>query len=609
MTVVILMLATLVGLQAQQPPEDEPTPVAVERPERERTLVDEVLKADDPSFGGWETEALSSAANGRLKSLAAWIAKPVGAETLAGFMTPGFACTALRPDALAPAFEDDVWSVRRFEAAEGEGVLAPRDAAGLAAVLSDLAAPLKAAGKPKVKFKTHRVTRAEGHYTTRAFLEAESHGENDGVQINADWELTWAYPDGDGGPPLLKTIRLLRHEEIDVRAAHGKLFVDHTASALGGLETYRDLVLRGVLHWVDRISRIDNVSLFGHAGIAVGDVDGDGLEDLYVCDEGGLPNRLYLQQPDGTLKDASAAAGVDWLERTYSALIVDLDNDGDQDLAVATYPRLLLAENDGAGKFKLRAKMAVAEEAYSLSAADYDGDGDLDLYACTYGGRGPGAAGEDQLRDEDAAVGVPVPYHDANNGAPNALLRNDGDFRFVDATEGSGLDTNNMRFSFAASWEDYDNDGDADLYVANDFGRNSLFRNDGGKFVDVAAEAGVEDIATGMSVSWGDYDRDGWIDLYVGNMYSSAGNRIAFQRNFGPGLTNEAVTHLQRTARGNTLFANQGDGTFRDVSDESGATMGRWAWSSNFADLNNDGWLDLVVANGFLTGDADAADL
>ncbi len=84
----------------------------------------------------------------------------------------------------------------------------------------------------------------------------------------------------------------------------------------------------------------------------------------------------------------------------------------------------------------------------------------------------------------------------------------------------------------AASWEDYDQDGDLDLYVANDFGRNNLYRNDDGQFVDVAAEAGVEDISAGMSVSWGDYNNDGQADLYVGNMFSSAGNRVTYQRQF-----------------------------------------------------------------------------
>ena len=146
------------------------------------------------------------------------------------------------------------------------------------------------------------------------------------------------------------------------------------------------------------------------------------------------------------------------------------------------------------------------------------------------------------------------------------------------------------------------NDGDADLYVANDFGRNNLYRNEGGKFTDVAAEAGVEDGAFGMSVSWGDYNHDGLMDIYVANMFSAAGNRVTYQRRFKPQATGEAKSRLQHTARGNTLFENRGDGTFRDVSADAGVTMGRWGWASLFADINNDRWEDLVLSNGYFTG-------
>ena len=99
-----------------------------------------------------------------------------------------------------------------------------------------------------------------------------------------------------------------------------------------------------------------------------------------------------------------------------------------------------------------------------------------------------------------------------------------------------------------------------------DYGRNNLYRNDGGRFVDVAEGAGVEDTAAGMSVSWADVNRDGRMDVYIGNMFSAAGGRIAFQRKFHSAA--EAVTRaqIQRHARGNTLFVNRGGGAFEDVS-------------------------------------------
>jgi hypothetical protein len=226
---------------------------------------------------------------------------------------------------------------------------------------------------------------------------------------------------------------------------------------------------------------------------------------------------------------------------------------------------------------------------YSLSVADYDLDGDLDIYGVRYV----------HVR---YGVSVPLPFHDAENGPSNHLLRNDGDAGFKDVTHEVGLDVNNSRFSLIGAWADYDLDGDPDLYVANDFGRNNLYRNDPGGFVDVAAEAGVEDQAAGMGVSWSDYDLDGDLDLHVTNMFSAAGNRVAYQPRFQRTATDHDREQIRRFARGNTLFANRGDGTFRDVSDAAGIRMGRWGWGARFVDLNNDGYDDIVVPNGFLTG-------
>ncbi|MGY8691027.1 MAG: FG-GAP repeat domain-containing protein, partial [Verrucomicrobiales bacterium] len=148
-----------------------------------------------------------------------------------------------------------------------------------------------------------------------------------------------------------------------------------------------------------------------------------------------------------------------------------------------------------------------------------------------------------------------------------------------------------------------------DLYVANDFGRNNFYRNDSGRFTDIAAKVGIEDLSAGMSVSWGDYNQDGLMDLYVGNMFSSAGNRVAYQRQYRSKLNPSAHQAFRRHARGNTLFENRGDGTFRDVTLPARVNMGRWSWSSNFVDVNNDSHEDLLVANGMVTSDDDTGDL
>ena len=108
-------------------------------------------------------------------------------------------------------------------------------------------------------------------------------------------------------------------------------------------------------------------------------------------------------------------------------------------------------------------------------------------------------------------------------------------------------------------------------------------------------------MASGMSTAWGDINQDGNIDLYVGNMFSSAGNRITRQPKFKPNSTAEVRSQLQRFARGNSLFQNLGEKGFSDISVTAGVNLGRWAWSSNFIDINNDGWLDIAVANGYIT--------
>ncbi len=396
----------------------------------------------------------------------------------------------------------------------------------------------------------------------------------------------------EGGAPRITAIEVQNYEQATVRSERQTLFADCTEAVLGKNACFRSQLMRGVNHWMPRIQELLGLEVPGHQGVAIGDVNGDGLEDIYLCQTGGIPNRLFLQNQDGTARDVSKASDVDFLDLTRSALLINTDNDGDQDLVLAPKSRLLFLANDGLGHFAIRTDLLVpGSMVTSLAAADYDHDGDLDLYVCAYSGTAEGVN----------ALGTPVPYHDANNGGANMLLRNQGNWQFADVTDQAGLDHNNTRWSFAAAWEDFDGDGDQDLYVANDFGRNNLYRNDEGHFLDVAAQAGVEDIAAGMGVSWGDYDGDGWMDLYVSNMFSTAGNRVTYQRQFQEGSPGETRAQFQRHARGNSLFQNTGKGTFRDVSEEAGVTMGRWAWGSLFLDLNNDGWEDLLVANGFIT--------
>ena len=374
-------------------------------------------------------------------------------------------------------------------------------------------------------------------------------------------------------------------------------FSEITDAVFGGIDALRKQLDYGVDHWRDTLDAALGVSIYGHQGVSLGDFDGDGLDDLYVSQPSGLPNRLLKNNGNGTFSDVTRQAGLDVLDETSMALFGDLDGDGDQDvILIGSAP--LLFRNDG-GRFRFDDDaLDIGQDRAAMftgaALADYDLDGDLDLYVCAYDFWQPG-------EDYDA----PTPYYDAVNGPPNLLFRNDGSGRFEEVADTAGFGPTNDRFSFAAAWGDYDSDGDPDLYVANDFGRNNLYRNNGdGTFDDVAAEVGVEDLGAGMSAAWGDYDGDGDLDLYTANMWSSAGLRITGSQRFeGIAPTASQRALFRRQAQGNSLFRNDGERGFSDVSEEARVRTGRWAWASDFVDLDSDGLLDLFVQNGYITGE------
>ena len=554
----------------------------------------------DPANDGWQTEAFNEAAGDQLKQLAKLLEHPeeISNQQLNRLAADTFTCPALRPGTLVEVFRDDSLRVQRSngtvqesDAAEFQGPDGLREAASRFARLFS-------AGIDRVKFKLFKVESTGGRTATTLFFHAFGSIDDGALQCNATWKVDWEIE--SGAAPRLKGIQVRQYEEVVHHGTPGVMFADCTEAVLGDTDCYREQFLYATDHWRARIARDLGLDVVANHGLAVGDVNGDELDDLYICQQGGLPNRLLIQNADGTLRDASADSGADWLDYCASALLVDLDNDGDRDLVVAQEWRILLMSNDGGGRFQLEFGIGSRAQSFSLTAADYDTDGDLDVYVCGYN---PPIS---VLRR--GAMGEPVPYHDANNGGRNILLRNEGGWLFNDVTLSVGLEENNTRYSFAAAWEDFDNDGDQDLYVANDYGRNNLYRNDGGRFVDVAATLEVEDMSAGMSASWADFNCDGWMDLYVSNMFSAAGNRITYQRQFKTASDENVRRQFQRHARGNTLFENTGGGPFRDVSQQAAVTMGRWAWGSKFVDLNGDGWEDIVVANGFITTD-DTRDL
>lgn len=576
----LLLLLSLTTVSSVAADETKPDTVA-----ERAAVIDALTEKADPNADDWTTEILADKAGKQLKKLSKVWAEPSDrrAERSQFLFAQDAKIGDLRPKANETKQIGNITIHRYGSSNAGEAGSAGDLKSSLAMLLINFSP-----AKPiRTKFKTVGVREIDAkHFEIDLIYQAVGeHMDGRKVQHTGDWTLAWKKSD-DGD---LKVTSLTQHRLDEVLMPPNQ-FVDCTRGVIADDALWSPQLAHGCEYWFGRIDAVGEINFMGHNGIAVGDVNGDGLDDIYVAQGTGIPNKLLVQQPDGTVKDTALQAGVAWLDDTKGVLLVDIDNDGDQDLLCAIGPTIVLCENDGGGDFRPQRGMRASSPAsfYSLAAADYDGDGDLDIYGCRYVKLSYG-------------VSVPVPFQDANNGPANHLLRNDGKRGFADVTREVGLHINNARFSLAATWVDYDEDGDPDLYVTNDFGRNNLYRNDGGKFVDIAREAGVEDQAAGMGASWSDIDLDGDLDLYVSNMFSSAGRRIAYQSRFLPQGASPVRSGVQRHSLGNSLFVNNGKGIFEDRSDPARVRLGRWAWGARFTDLNNDGYEEVVVPNGFLT--------
>ncbi len=446
-------------------------------------------------------------------------------------------------------------------------------------------------------------------------FEALAHVPDGRLWVRGDLSVTWA-----AGPPLEKdgpptwSIVEWRTGEL------GTMAVDrlHFAEVLGRVlepeaigparrSIHEEFVLGYLLDpeaFQPPTPYFDPQSADRHPGISVTDLNGDGFDDVYVMARWG-PNQFFQNRGDGTFEEVAARIGLDVSHFTSSALFADFDNDGDQDvfLGRTLQPSVYLVNENG--HFVDRSldlfDGPLPTLVSSVSAVDYDRDGLLDLYISTFAAALhpiETLAFLDQLdglrlwalkaSDEDHVI-------KNRFGPPNVLLRNRGGGRFA-RVEDTGL--NLFKNTYQSTWADYDNDGDMDVYVVNDFAPNNLYRNDGGDgFTDVTQATGTPDLGFGMGASWGDFDADGLQDLYVTNMHSKAGLRIAAQ-------LNDVDGNFRRMARGNTLFRNR-MAEFERVSslerpgllvEEAG-----WGWGSQFVDLDNDSDLDIHALSGFYT--------
>jgi hypothetical protein len=328
------------------------------------------------------------------------------------------------------------------------------------------------------------------------------------------------------------------------------------------------------------------VAAYG-AAVSVVDFDRDGWQDLYVTSSAlGGQNALYRNRGDGTFENLAPRLGVADVNHratgvSMGAVWGDYDNDGYEDLFLYKWGRPELFRNDGSRGFTRVTEGLRLPAWINANTAvwfDYNRDGWLDLFVgCFY------PAGVDLWNLAHTRI-MPESFEYAQNGGRNYLFRNGGDGTFEEVAETAGLTT--RRWTLAAATADVDGDGNPDLFVANDYGINELYLNDGGRrFREIGRSANVARTPkSGMNASFGDaFNRGEWT-LYVSNISE-------------PGV----LIH------GNDLWVPTHEPgqepSYRNLAGAMGVELAGFAFGAQFGDLNNDGWLDLFVTNGFVSGE------
>jgi hypothetical protein len=330
---------------------------------------------------------------------------------------------------------------------------------------------------------------------------------------------------------------------------------------------------------------VDALNLAG--GSLVEDFTGDGLLDIVTTtwDVAG-PAHFYVNQGDGSFADQSEASGFADQLGGLNCVGGDYDNDGDVDVLILRGAwsfkdgrmRNSLMRNNGDGTFTdVTWGTGLAQPAYPTQTAtwaDFDNDGDLDLFV--------GNEADVNLYESKTNPEGPRGW----DNYPNQLYRNEGDGKFVDVAAAAGVAAAGFAKGVAAG--DYDNDGDVDVYVSNLDGKNNLFRNNGDwTFTDVAAQARVTEPDGRSFATWFfDYDNDGNLDLFVAGYQASNADMFADAR----GLPHNALLPC--------LYRNNGDGTFTNKAVELGLNDPYSPMGANFGDLDNDGYLDMFLTTG-----------